>query len=556
MIFCEPGDIRKLWNEHFNAMSEDHQLHCQSVERVQNMVLTDIRAILQSMGKNLTDFDLPNLTEEDLQYGIHREVQEEYGIVVEAEDLCAKDELNSDQKLIFDEIMTHVDNDRPGVFFIDGPGGTGKTFLYKALLAQVRSRGLIAIATASSGAAANNMPGGRTAHSRFKIPICVDNNSMCNIKKQSGTAELIRSSKLIIWDEASMAKRQAIEAVDRTLQDIIGVTLPFGGKIMVMGGDFRQVLPVIKRGTRAQIVDSSLRMSPLWSITKKMRLTINMRALNDPWYCGFLLRVGDGTEQSIEGSYIRIPDNMTIPCTDRQNSITQLINAVFPSLQNNVHSSDYIISRAILTTKNDSVDEINDKMIDMFQGEEKVYYSFDEAEDDHHNYYPTEFLNSLTVSGLPPHKLRLKIGCPIILLRNIDPSHGLCNGTRLICRGFQRNVIDAEIAVGQHTGKRVFLPRIPLCLSEDDMFPFKLKRKQFPIRLSFAMTINKAQGQTIPNVGVFLPESVFSHGQLYVALSRGISRKNTKVLVHPAKDFKQPGVYTSNVVYREVLLDG
>ncbi|XP_022019988.1 ATP-dependent DNA helicase PIF1-like [Helianthus annuus] len=556
MIFCEPGDIRKLWNEHFNAMSEDHQLYCQSVERVQNMVLTDIRAILQSMGKNLTDFDLPNLTEEDLQYGIHREVQEEYGIVVEAEDLCAKDELNSDQKLIFDEIMTHVDNDRPGVFFIDGPGGTGKTFLYKALLAQVRSRGLIALATASSGAAANNMPGGRTAHSRFKIPICVDNNSVCNIKKQSGTAELIRSSKLIIWDEASMAKRQAIEAVDRTLQDIIGVTLPFGGKIMVMGGDFRQVLPVIKRGTRAQIVDSSLRMSPLWSITKKMRLTINMRALNDPWYCGFLLRVGDGTEQSIEGSYIRIPDNMTIPCTDRQNSITELINAVFPSLQNNVHSSDYIISRAILTTKNDSVDEINDKMIDMFQGEEKVYYSFDEAEDDHHNYYPTEFLNSLTVSGLPPHKLRLKIGCPIILLRNIDPSHGLCNGTRLICRGFQRNVIDAEIVVGQHTGKRVFLPRIPLCLSEDDMFPFKLKRKQFPIRLSFAMTINKAQGQTIPNVGVFLPDSVFSHGQLYVALSRGISRKNTKVLVHPAKDFKQPGVYTSNVVYREVLLDG
>ncbi|KAJ0614373.1 putative DNA helicase [Helianthus annuus] len=352
-----------------------------------------------------------------------------------------------------------------------------------------------------------------------------------------------------------MAKRQAIEAVDRTLQDIIDVSLPFGGKIMVMGGDFRQVLPVIKRGTRAQIVDSSLRMSPLWSLTKKMRLTINMRAINDPWYSDFLLRVGDGTEESIEGSFIRIPDDMTIPCAVRENSIKELINAIFPLIQNNVDSSDYIISRAILSTRNESVDEINDQMIDIFQGEEKVYYSFDEVEDDHHNLYPIEFLNSLTVSGLPPHKLQLKIGCPIILLRNIDPSHGLCNGTRLICKGFQHNVIDAEIAVGQHMGKRVFLPRIPLCLSEDDMFPFKLKRKQFPIRLSFSMTINKAQGQTILYVGVYLPDSVFSHGQLYVALSRGVSRENTKVLVHPAKDFRQDGVYTSNVVYQEVLRD-
>ncbi|KAK9050793.1 hypothetical protein SSX86_030238 [Deinandra increscens subsp. villosa] len=451
--------------------------------------------------------------------------------------------------------MNHVNNDLPGVFFIDGPGGTGKTFVYKALLAEVRSRGLIALATASSGAAANNLPGGRTAHSRFKIPIKLENNSMCNINKQSGAAEVIRSCKIIIWDEASMAKRHAIEAVNRTLQDIIGVRLPFGGKIVVMGGDFRQVLPVVKRGTRAQIVDASLRMSPLWSLTRVMRLTINMRALNDPWFSDFLLRVGNGTEESIEGSFIRIPDSMTIPSTIRENSIKELIDAIFPSLQDNMHSSDYIISRAILSTKNESVDEINDQMIDNFVGEEKVYYSFDEAEDDCNNLYPVEFLNTLNVSGLPPHRLRLKVGCPIILLRNIDPSHGLCNGTRLICKGFQRNVIDAEIAVGQHIGKRVFLPRIPLSLSEEDMFPFKLKRKQFPVRLSFAMTINKAQGQTIPHVGVYLPDSVFSHGQLYVALSRGISRENTKILVHMAKDFRRDGVYTSNVVYQEVLQD-
>jgi ATP-dependent DNA helicase PIF1 len=132
--------------------------------------------------------------------------------------------------------------------------------------------------------------------------------------------------------------------------------------------------------------------------------------------------------------------------------------------------------------------------------------------DDPNNYYPSEFLNTLTPNGLPPHVLKLKVGCPIMLLRNIDPANGLCNGTRLVVRGFQKNSIDAEIVLGQYAGMRIFLSHIPLCPSDDEMFPFQFKRKQFPIRLSFAMTVNKAQDQTIPNVGVYLPEPVFSHG--------------------------------------------
>ena len=134
------------------------------------------------------------------------------------------------------------------------------------------------------------------------------------------------------------------------------------------------------------------------------------------------------------------------------------------------------------------------RMIDRFQGEQMMYHSFDTAVDDPNNYYPSEFLNTLTPNGLPPHVLKLKVGCPIMLLRNIDPANGLCNGTRLVVRGFQKNSIDAEIVLGQHAGMRIFLPRIPLCPSDDEMFPFQFKRKQFPIRLSFAMTVNKAQG--------------------------------------------------------------
>ncbi|XP_021985884.1 ATP-dependent DNA helicase PIF3-like [Helianthus annuus] len=131
------------------------------------------------MGKNINEFDLPKITDDvNLQDMGYRELQEEYG--------SAKDSLNPDKKNVFDEIMMHVDNDNPRIFFIDGTCGTGKTFLYNALLAEIRSCGLIALATASSGVAANNMPGCRTAHSRFKIPINLENNSMCNIKTQGG----------------------------------------------------------------------------------------------------------------------------------------------------------------------------------------------------------------------------------------------------------------------------------------------------------------------------------------------------------------------------------
>jgi ATP-dependent DNA helicase PIF1 len=218
-----------------------------------------------------------------------------------------------------------------------------------------------------------------------------------------------------------------------------------------------------------------------------------MRAQSDPWFADYLLRIGGGMEEVNEDGNIRIPNKICVPYSgDAEKDLHTLIDIIFSDLNANMADKDYITTRAILSTRNDWVDMINMKMIDMFQGGETGYHSFDSAVDDPHNYYPSEFLNSLTPNGLPPHVLKLKLGCPIILLRNIDPTNGLCNSTRLVVRGFRRNTINAEIVVGQHAGKRVFLPRIPLCLSDDEMFLFQFKRKQFPIRLSFAMTVNKS----------------------------------------------------------------
>ena len=166
--------------------------------------------------------------------------------------------------------------------------------------------------------------------------------------------------------------------------------------------------------------------------------------------------------------------------------------------------------------------------------------------------YLIEFLNTLLPSGMPPHKLVLKIGAPIMLLRNMNGARGQANGTRLIIRAMDNFVLDAEIISGKNIGARVFIPRIPL-ISSDSTLPFQLRRYQFPIRPAFGMTINKAQGQTLERVGVYLPKPVFAHGQLYVAASRVGSSKALKFMLGQGTYLEKDEIHTRNVVYREAL---
>uniref|UniRef100_K3YMN4 ATP-dependent DNA helicase n=1 Tax=Setaria italica TaxID=4555 RepID=K3YMN4_SETIT len=286
--------------------------------------------------------------------------------------------LNEEQSDGFDQIFDHVVCGRGHVFFVDG------------LEALVRSMDLIAIATTTSSIATSIMPGGRTAHSRFKIPIELGDNCVCNFTKQN-----------------------------------------------------------------------------------------------------FLLRIGNGTEETYINDYVLLPEDIVIEYSSDK-SLDKFIECVFPNLKENYTSPSYMREHAILSTRNEHVDGLNARMIDMFPGKEKVYFSHDSVDDDTNNNYPLYFLNSITPNGLPLHELKVKKNCPVIL--NLDPHNGLCNGTRLVVRSFEDNTIDAEIVNGQHDGNRVFISRIPLYLSEDITLPFKFKRKQFPVRLSFAMTINKSQG--------------------------------------------------------------
>jgi hypothetical protein len=554
LMLCNPNHPKLLWDKFKTYMIDDYVHENIPVEVAEVRALEDLNSVLESSGKNINDYEI-------VSFNINIDENERLRrmIVEETTNLnvhCAHDDtatLNDKQQSAYDTIMERVKSESSGAFFIDGPGGTGKTFLYKALLAGVRSQNLIALATASSGVSASLLPGGRTAHSRFKIPLETIGEISCNVSKQSPLGTLFKMSRLIIWDEATMVNRCAIEAVDKMLRDITDCNLPFGGKVVVFGGDFRQVLPVVQKGKKEDIMRATLVFSDLWPLYLHLPLVENMRAKLDPKFCEYLLEIGNGTEQEHTCKCIKLPNNIILPFEDEITSLKNLIHHVFPNIESYADNLHLMANRVILTPTNECVDHINKILLEDIPGEFYTYYSFDESIDKSEQILQEDFLNSLTSNGIPPHELKLKVNCPVMLLRNINPSEGLCNGTRLTCRKFEKNVILAEITTGEYCGKHVFLPRIPFIPLKSDRNSIPFKRTQFPIRPCFAMTINKAQGQTLDFVGLYLPESVFCHGQLYVALSRAKTSTSIKVLLKPSNTDTLHNTCTKNIVYKEIL---
>jgi len=228
-----------------------------------------------------------------------------------------------------------------------------------------------------------------------------------------------------------MMNRMVFEAVDRKLRDLMAAPYSLsGGKAVVFGGDFRQVAPVVLRASPAQIKLMCLNASDtVWPHVQTLRLTTNMRT-QDEEFAQFLLRVGEGREPTVtfgeQNDYIRIPDRFLFQPKVVTADISPeklLIQEVFPGYQEMQLLPDFLAERAILSTCNADVDAINDVATAlMYSTEERLYRSLDSIPDEEDNVgrYRTEYLNTITVSSLPPHKLTLKIGQPIVLLRNMN----------------------------------------------------------------------------------------------------------------------------------------
>ncbi|GFW35042.1 ATP-dependent DNA helicase [Trichonephila clavipes] len=555
---CFPSNPKDLWEKYKDYMSEDilHRLHAanqnpdiQFTPNVYNEALILIEDIcLTIANKALVQLAMPssnrpanNLFDRDLQRETHYD-SDELGTFVKTN----LPQLILEQRIAYDRIMRAITEQSGGLFFIDAPGGTGKTFLLSLILATIRSQNNIALAIASSGIAATLLDGGRTTHSALKLPLNLQNTEAptCNISKNSGMGKVLQTCQIIIWDECTMPHKKALEALDRTLRDFRGNRRIFGGALILLSGDFRQTLPIIPRSTPADELHACLKSSVLWRHLQKLTLKTNMRvqlqrdasALN---FAKQLMDIGNGRMEIDESTQcITLPANF---CKITE-SIDELVQKVFPNIAQNYKNYQWLSTRAILAAKNIDVNTINFTIQHGIPSETTTYKSIDTVENqDEVVNYPTEFLNSLDLPGMPPHVFTLKIGVPIILLRNINPPR-LYNGTRHSVKKMMNNVIEATILTGKFKGEDVLLPRIPMIPTD---MPFEFKRLQFPVRLAFAMTINKAQGQSLQVCGLNLENPCFSHGQLYVACLR--VGKPSDLFVY-APDGK-----TRNIVYPAAL---
>ena len=234
-----------------------------------------------------------------------------------------------------------------------------------------------------------------------------------------------------------------------------------------------------------------------------------------------------------------------------ERSMKSFCQEIYPNLTENITDATWLTNRAILAPTNKEVDTINDMVASWVSGDTIRLYSSDQLEDYTHGLrFTTEYLNSQNPSGgFPQQKLILKPGMPLIILRNLSPQQGLCNGTKIIFQEcIEKRILRCTIAA---TGKEVFIPRIKF-LADAKHYTFQWSRRQFPVRVAFATTINKSQGQTLITVGVWLRNPVFTHGQLYVAFSRTGIPDQLKIAIKP--QLNQDPDSTVNPVYYEVLM--
>ncbi|XP_019186012.1 PREDICTED: uncharacterized protein LOC109180756 [Ipomoea nil] len=264
--------------------------------------------------------------------------------------------ITDEQLLIYNKVMADVETEKGGMYFVYGYGGTGKTFLWKTISAALWSKGEVVLNVASSGIASLLLPGGRTAHSRFAIPIAVTEDSTCNIKQRSPLAELIIKSKLIIWDEAPMMHKHCFEALDRTMRDLMrfknskSSTMTFGGKNSVLR---------LTKNLRLRGVSNEDGVEKLDSFAK------------------WIADLGDGKLGEDNGVDCNIMIPSSIVLENEVDPIRQIVESTFPEYCSGNMDERQLENRAILAPTLDVVDEVNEYMNGINQAASMTYLSCD-----------------------------------------------------------------------------------------------------------------------------------------------------------------------------------
>lgn len=314
----------------------------------------------------------------------------------------------------------------------------------------------------------------------------------------------------------------------------------FGGKLMVISGDFNECLPIGKKSKNSSAESHSLLYSELFKQMQKFTLHENRRFKTDIDY-RFCVEVGCGIHNCI-----------AIPSACRVFSLDTLINTTYGCDYESITSDD-LLNRSILTVCAVDAEYVNDECMKRLYSASMVFNSLNFFRkinaDERSRYYSIDDTMQDLQKYFPPNVLHLNRNCPIMLCQSYK---GLPPGTRLVVKNITRTAIIAEIGAGQRKGKIINIYRVNTVKSFQRA-NLQFVRRQFPVSLAFSMTINKAQGVELKRVGVYFLRTVFAHGQMYVAFSRTPAiEENMKVLVVEPNDGKfsfdrMPNMVNANV---------
>ena len=584
LAYSEVNDPKTLWMDHAAQMAEDFRKNdndCRTVtDEHKNAAILDIEANLNKMLTSLSNIAplaslLTNQQSRSERRGKHvvkevqytREQQQEYlRIYNEMYDIS-----NDKQGEILEKAVAAISNTTPKqgttnqrLFVVNAAAGTGKTFTNEGIICYTRyyeGTNTACVAVSTTAISAQLLSDGNTSHSTFKLPIKIDDDNVvtCGIDFESETAAILRKAKVLIWDEAMSARKELLEAVDRFFRELFNSDLPFGGLIVILSGDNRQTLPKIARGTRGDIVASCISNSSLMKDFEMISLTENMRIHNCEHpdlhdlqdlkrFEEFLLQLGNGTIPIDDDGRFVVPSFI-----HRSKTVEELIEFVYTDDIESLSDSQ-LSERAILCPLNEDVREVNDIVLNMLTGNTYTYYSTDTELDPMNNpitELPPEVLHTLHRSGLPAHKLEIKEGCLVMCLRNMSIG-GICNGSKMKVINARQHVLECLVLTGRARGKTVVLPRITL-RDDSGVDSVIFQRKQFPVRLGYACSIDKGQGQSLARAGVMCRTDCFAHGQCYTAFSRPKGPEWLSVF-QPNTHSSRPGeMRMVNIVWPEVF---
>jgi ATP-dependent DNA helicase PIF1 len=307
---------------------------------------------------------------------------------------------------------------------------------------------------------------------------------------------------VLFWDEISMVSRDVIACVDRSFRRLRGNNVTFGGIVVVLLGDFRQLTPVVQH-SRGE--DHSVLHEDWFQSCPMLHFTRNFRS-SDPAFQDSLREIGDG-----------LIDDIQVPPSATAQSVDELIDKVY---------GDDICSESndknmILAFTLDQCAIINDTVFARFaEAPSYAAASDDLSECKSPDEYPAEYVASLNIPGVPPSMLTLQRNARYMIVRNANPP-AICNGILAKLISWTRYMCRMRLLSGPGKGQVVYLPRFSVRVpSESSGLPFTFTRRQFPIIPAYSVSVHKSQGQSLLKIGFVAEKDAFAHGQVYVALSR------------------------------------